>query len=355
MRYRRFNGRTFERSRRDAPAAQRIHNEVTKCLRPTPAHLCALGQNESNPMKIVPYVPGHAHDWLQLLNLTRAAQLDMAEFAARELRWPTEDLRLRLVARLDGRTVAIGQLAVAPYSPPDHLSVLICTRQESRLSGFGSGLLQELEREARAMRYVGLTATIPEIAADALDWAERRGFRRYAVRFDSILDMVDSNTENLQKSAGHTIDVNLRNMTAATESDWHDVLSLFRALLAEAPDMEGLPNWTMARCRDVLRDNPAARDDWVIVARSGGRAIGLTVGHAMGKDIYSFFTGVSREWRGKGVGRALKQALIAAAREHGIATMRTTNLDRNRPAMQLNRSLGFQCSGGYVEIRKRLA
>jgi GNAT superfamily N-acetyltransferase len=36
----------------------------------------------------------------------------------------------------------------------------------------------------------------------------------------------------------------------------------------------------------------------------------------MGNDIYSLFTGVSQEWRGKGVGRALKQALISAARAY---------------------------------------
>jgi GNAT superfamily N-acetyltransferase len=239
-----------------------------------PSRFSALHPSEGVSMKIVPYAPDHAEEWLQLLNLTRETQLDIADFAARELRWPTEDLRLRLVARLDGKTVAIGQLAAAPYSPPDHLSVLICTKPESRLSGFGSKLLAQLEREARAMRYSGLTATVPETAADALDWAERRGFRRYAVRFDSILDIASGRAGSLQKPDGPISDVNLCDMTAATESEWHEVLGLFRTLLAEAPDMEGLPKWTTARCRTVLRDNSAARNDWVIVARSGRRTRG---------------------------------------------------------------------------------
>lgn len=56
-----------------------------------------------------------------------------------------------------------------------------------------------------------------------------------------------------------------------------------------------------------------------------------------------------------GLGKALKLRLIAAARKHGARRMRTTNLDRNLPALALNASLGFHRVPGSVEVRKQLA
>lgn len=78
----------------------------------------------------------------------------------------------------------------------------------------------------------------------------------------------------------------------------------------------------------------------------------MTVGHSIGNEIYSYFTGVLPSWRGMHVGLALKLRLITAARAQGIATMRTTNLGTNIPALRLNALIGFSRVPGSVEMRK---
>jgi predicted GNAT superfamily acetyltransferase len=118
--------------------------------------------------------------------------------------------------------------------------------------------------------------------------------------------------------------------------------------------MRGLPVWDRDRCEAVLRRSPGARAAWIIVARAGARPVGLTVGHAMGEEIYSYFTGVVPDLRGTGLGRALKLRLIGAARAKGMTRMRTTNLDANAPALGLNAALGFRRVPGSVEMRKRI-
>ena len=50
---------------------------------------------------------------------------------------------------------------------------------------------------------------------------------------------------------------------------------------------------------------------------------------------------VDAHWRGCGVGRALLDALIAAARAHGYATLRLGTLQDMHAAQSLYRSLGF--------------
>jgi GNAT superfamily N-acetyltransferase len=304
-------------------------------------------------MRIDAFGAGDAADWLSLLNLTRMAPLSLDEFAAREALRPPGEILVRVLGRTHEQTVAIGQLAFAPYAPADHLALLLCTAPTQRGAGLGAAMLAYLEGAAVELGYASLTATLPESALEAISWMERRGFARYAVRFDSLLDLGSLPSE-LAADAALPSGLHLHDMTGATEADWREIADLFATLLADAPDMRGLPLWDAARCDAVLRRSPGARPAWIVVARRRGRPVGLTVGHAMGAEIYSFFTGVVPSLRGTGLARALKRRLIAAARTEGIAHMRTTNLETNKPALRLNAALGFRRVAGSVELRKRI-
>lgn len=304
-------------------------------------------------MRFDPYGPGDAADWLALLNLTRAVPLSAAEFAAREALRPPGEIIIRAVGRLADATVTIGQLAVALYAPADHLAFLLVSAPARRGVGLGTAMLVHLEGIAVDRGYAGLTATMPETATESMAWVERRGFARHALRFDSLLDLRSLPPE-MTADAALPPSILLHDMTVASEADWREIADLFASLLADAPDMRGLPRWDAARCDAVLRRSPGARADWVVVARRDDRPVGLTIGHAMGAQIYSFFTGVVPSLRGTGLAHALKRRLIAAAQADGIALMRTTNLETNTPALRLNAALGFRRVPGSIELRKRI-
>lgn len=303
-------------------------------------------------MKIAHYRSADAGAWLGLLNLTRTVPLTAEDFAAREALRPSGDMLIRRVGRIEGQTVAIGQLAAAPYAPADYLALVLCTGLERRGTGCGTAMLAHLQGEAAAQGFAGLAATLPEGAADGIAWMQRRGFVRHALRYDSLLDL-----ENLPAGATEAAlpsGLRLHDMEGTDDADWHEIVDLFGLLLADTPDMRGLPVWSYDRSEAVLRRSPGARDRWVVVARAGDRAVGLTIGQAMGAEIYSFFTGVVPDLRGSGLGLALKRRLIAAAQADGIARMRTTNLEGNAPALRLNAALGFRRVPGSVEMRRRI-
>lgn len=211
-------------------------------------------------------------------------------------------------------------------------------------------MLELMEGEAVRRGFRGLVATIPEAAVGPQAWAETRGFQRYALHCDSLLDL-----RNFDNRTTVQTEVEISDMTGASATQWQEVATLLQMLIADAPDMRGLPPWSLARCLSVLHETPASRPEWVIVARSNDAPVGLTIGHLLGQEVYSFFTGVVPDWRGKRVGLALKLRLIAAAQAQGIATMRTTNLDLNIPALRLNKSLGFRRVPGSVELRKQIS
>jgi GNAT superfamily N-acetyltransferase len=78
------------------------------------------------------------------------------------------------------------------------------------------------------------------------------------------------------------------------------------------------------------------------LARAGDEGIGcvalrpLDTGTAEVKRMY-----VTPAWRGRGVGRALLESLLAAARKRGYATLRLGTLDDMLAAQALYQSLGF--------------
>lgn len=231
-------------------------------------------------MRIAPFAAADTAAWLRLLNLTRPVPLSAEDFAAREAQGPEGEFLHRCLGRTGTATVAIGQLAAAPYAPADHLALLICTDPEWRGRGCGTAMLAHLEGVAAAQGYAGLAATLPETAQGDIDWMQRRGYLRHALRFDSLLDLASLPLAAIE--AAPPPDLCLQDMTGATEARWQEVCDLFAGLLADAPDMRGLPRWSRARCETVLRRSPSACDRWVIVARAGDRAVGLTVGHALG-------------------------------------------------------------------------
>jgi ribosomal protein S18 acetylase RimI-like enzyme len=66
-------------------------------------------------------------------------------------------------------------------------------------------------------------------------------------------------------------------------------------------------------------------------------------------DIPEISIGVEAAWRGRGVGRALLEALVDAARAQGHEALSLSVDHRNAPALALYRSIGFvETTGGIT-------
>jgi RimJ/RimL family protein N-acetyltransferase len=68
----------------------------------------------------------------------------------------------------------------------------------------------------------------------------------------------------------------------------------------------------------------------------------------------SMFTGTLRDYRGRGLARAVKLASIEWAAANGVTQLVTTNDERNAPMLAINRRLGYEPVGRRVEWLKEL-
>jgi GNAT superfamily N-acetyltransferase len=103
--------------------------------------------------------------------------------------------------------------------------------------------------------------------------------------------------------------------------------------------------------------SPALRTDRYWIARDGDRIVGLSFiefppqrGHAA-----TGYTAVLREYRGRGIARALKMASLRQAIEIGVERVRTDNDEKNHPILHINEDLGYQRVVGWKSYIKRPA
>jgi len=97
--------------------------------------------------------------------------------------------------------------------------------------------------------------------------------------------------------------------------------------------------------------------DWpeaTFVAVAGDEVVGyakFSISSTSATSAYHDLTAVKRDWRGRGVARALKTAQIGWAKANGYELLRTTNDERNTPMRRLNEQLGYRPWIGRLFLR----
>jgi RimJ/RimL family protein N-acetyltransferase len=94
---------------------------------------------------------------------------------------------------------------------------------------------------------------------------------------------------------------------------------------------------------------------WYFTAKDGDRVIGMSNLRfpPVQGNVWTGFTGVVREYRGRGVARAVKMALLKQAIDQNVPRVRTDNDEANGPMLHINEELGYQRIPGILSFRKQ--
>lgn len=136
-----------------------------------------------------------------------------------------------------------------------------------------------------------------------------------------------------------------------TERDWPEVRAIYEEGLAtgvgsfeiRAPTWE---EWDRAR---LPHSRLVAREDLVI----GWAALSSFSRRACYSGVAEVAIYVAAALRGRGVGRALLQALIASAEAHGIWTLQGATIADNKASLALQAACGFRVVGRRIRIARR--
>ena len=136
-----------------------------------------------------------------------------------------------------------------------------------------------------------------------------------------------------------------------TSEDWPAVAEIYAEGLATgvATFETDVPSWQQWDAAHL----PAPR----LVAHEQGVAGWVAVSPVSTRPCYrgvvEHSVYVARAARGSGAGRALLDALIAAAPEHGLWTIQTAIMASNEPSLALHRRCGFREVGRRERIAQR--
>jgi GNAT superfamily N-acetyltransferase len=234
-----------------------------------------------------------------------------------------------------------------------------------RRHGIGGALLEHLIEIAQRDGAATLQARADEDAADSLAFLDHRGFvetmrmRRMTLHVPEARTGAFADLERMIAGRGITI-TTLSERLQSDPDTWAQLGDVYDSAGDEWPDPDpGGPREPLtAEKTRAMFERWNARHDAVFLAEhsvlSGAAPLRALVGFAglAGPDARPIGAGVRPAFRGLGIMTALKTRVIEYARNHGIATLRTSS---GHPAMiRVNEKLGYVRAGAEVRLVRKL-
>lgn len=266
----------------------------------------------------------------------------------------------------DGSIAALGDIGVGFTARPDRSQFVGMTvLAPHRRKGIGTALLEALEAEARRRDAPKLLADASEGEKFALDWALGHGYREIGRRIASYVELEKFEpgqfAEALDRSRAAGIRISsfaealAGRDAAAQEQWWHALYAAEAPMWEDIPFATPTPHWPWDRFFEASTSAQMLQD-LSLVAYAGDQVAGFTTtGKSKESDGWTWMTGTAREYRGRGVARALKVDMLTRAKRKGLRAIGTTNDEPNKSMRGINAKLGYQMLPAHVELEKPLA
>jgi GNAT superfamily N-acetyltransferase len=303
--------------------------------------------------------PKDAPALLEISNTWQVPPLTLEQFLEREQQRPVAESPLERFV-LEAGNVICGYAQVIPHGfvPPNWAGTGIMVHPDQRHKGYGQILWQELEERLSKHSLQGLETYVRDDDPVSRGWAGARGFEYYGHRFASVLNLRDFDASrfagHLERVKASGIELCSFAQIVQSEVDWLQLLEFVADSLAQTPDLEHNPRWSLEQVAHHVRDDSNTNAERIFLAIDAGIWVGVSVLTLDRGQTYNFITAVNKSHRGHGIALALKLEAIKTAKALGYTLMRTNNLSVNAPMLEVNRKLGFENLPGRWLMRLKL-
>lgn len=298
-----------------------------------------------------------------LLNTVNPDPITADDLRATHARFPAEGLRCRTVAvDQSGRVIGYANTFRLPNMKDGYFWLTLVTRPEARGQGVATALLADLEPWVQAHGGTHLETGVPDDDRIALTFGQGRGFHVTSIQLQSRLDVPAFDEtpwapaiQNVQRSG-------IRFITLADQPGDETIrmlYDLYKITDLDSPGYIGLPADQYPKF-DQWYDDLFGEDliipEGLIIAADGDRFIGCTIVQKTGGEggLYTEYTGVLREYRGRQIALALKLLSVRFAKQYGAPYMTTKNNSTNGPMLAINQKLGYVKTSGRAWLLKEL-
>jgi mycothiol synthase len=256
-----------------------------------------------------------------------------------ELRRTETPDRLLLLAELDGELAGSGLAARSEMGGLGSLAPRVL--REVRRRGVGTALVEALAAHLAALGFSEANALVDD--GGSLEFAERFGFREVDREVEQVRTI---GREEPPRAPDGVELVSLAERHDLSEAVYTQVAVEAFADIPVSPPIEvSLEDWERGW---------TSLAEGTFLALAGGEVVGcagLMLDPDRPERAEHSLTAVRRDWRGRGVAKALKQATIAWAAENGIRELYTWTQRGNEPMQRLNERLGYVVRGWGTTVR----
>lgn len=255
-----------------------------------------------------------------------------------------------LVGEIDGRPVADAFILGQGIKAQGYAMADLYVLPGARGRGVGRAVRDALTESTRAYGLPGWSTSIPEADQRSVAVAERWGLVRMGHHRESVLelDALDPDTTAAAVRRAEQAGFRLEPLPDdADEPAWRAAYDLMMEVWADAPDAEGATEQMPYAIFRGFFPHPR----YLLLAWRGDERVGLTavIDRAKDQAVNTFFTGVVRSARGRGLSTALKAKHALLLRERGERRLYTQNMDQNAPILAANARLGFHVDSGFYD------
>lgn len=271
------------------------------------------------------------------------------------------DWACRMVA-VDAQGQIVGYVSTTrrPGAREGDRFLTLVTRPSARGQGIGSALLAAGEAWARANGGQRLLSSATDDDEAYLQFSRRWGFQ---VTGHQLLSSLDLKSFDPSRFDGVVDAVSARGVHFFTYADrpgeelQRQLYELYKVTDLDSPgyagsDPSAYPPFEQWRAELFVS---STIEDGIIIAAMDERLIGTTIlQQEEDGGIYTEYTGVLREHRGRQIGLALKLLSVQVANRYGAPHMTTKNDLTNTPMLRVNQRLGYVKRSGRYWLSKAL-
>ncbi|MHC0036937.1 GNAT family N-acetyltransferase [Pseudoneobacillus sp. C159] len=267
--------------------------------------------------------------------------------------------RTRVIAETeDGQIIGYGACYRAPWVEPGQVGSVFCVHPDFRGQGVGAEILSLLEKWANEHRASVLSSIVFDWIDESLPFVQNRHFSVDAHIFELQLNVTQFDPAKYANVVDQVTQSGIRFVPLSQLQGEVSEQKLYELCVETIQDNPGqygnLPPF--GEWRKEFFPEGVSRYDWVFLAVDGDRFVGVTQLFSTENAglLYTNYTGVRKEYRGRGIAKALKIISINAAIKEGAHTMTTDSEANNAPMQHINRSLGYLPGKGHYRILKTI-
>jgi mycothiol synthase len=262
------------------------------------------------------------------------------------------------VVEINGEVVAIAEYYKSRYKTPDNrkiieLGIYVDPRYQGK--GIGSYAYEFILKEIRKENVKSVVTHVLSSHINSINFLIKRGFYEIYSYYELELNLEKINIENLYSQCKTSENFEIISLK---EEKNLDKLKLYELLKAIANDMPSPLPYDTPEFKEIMQmlfNNPYAIFDSSFIAKKGNDYVGFSSLYKENDEIANQgITGVIKDYRNKGIAKALKLKVIEHAKQKGFKIIRTWNGCTNYKILTLNRKLGFEFKRAWILFYKEL-